>query len=65
MFRHDRRTTVGVRGIAAQLDVRWPEHSDTPPDQISYAQVYVVRDGLVTEIHGHPDMDSAVAAISA
>lgn len=58
------QTVTGPRGIAAQLDVDWPKAEDGRPNRISYAQAYLVADGLVTEIHGHDDMDSAVAAIS-
>jgi hypothetical protein len=58
-------TATGPRGIAAQVEVEWPRPEDPQPERISYAQVYVVVDGLVAEIHGHDDMDSALAAISA
>jgi SnoaL-like domain len=57
-------TTTGPRGIAAQIEVQWPEPEDARPNRISFSQVYVVTDGLVTEIHGHDDKDSAIAAIS-
>ena len=57
-------TTTGPSGIAAQVQVEWPKAEDAPPDRISYAQVYVVSDGQVTEIHGHDTMESALAAIS-
>ena len=57
-------TRVGPRGIAARLEVIWPRAADRRPSPISYAQVYVVREGLVSEIHGHDTMDSAVAAVS-
>ena len=56
-------TRIGPRGIAARVEVRWPRAQDARADRISYAQVYVVRDGLVSEIHGHDDMDSALAAV--
>jgi hypothetical protein len=58
------RTTTGPRGIAALVEVEWPQPGDARPNRVSYSQVYVVTDGLVTEIHGHDDMDSAIAAIS-
>jgi hypothetical protein len=58
------QTTTGPRGIAAEVEVEWPRPEDVRPNRISYSQVYVVADGLVTEIHGYDDMDSAVAAIS-
>jgi hypothetical protein len=57
-------TRTGPHGIAARVEVRWPKAEDVRPDRISYAQAYVVREGLVTEIHGHDDMDSALAAVS-
>ena len=57
-------TRTGTRGIAAQVEVQWHKPEDAPPDRISYAQSYVVIDGLITEIHGHDDKDSALAAIS-
>src|SRR3954447_11360799 len=52
-------TTTGPRGIAAQVEVEWPDAQEARPDRISFFQVYVVSDGLVTEIHGHDDRDSA------
>ena len=57
-------TTTGPRGIAAQVEVEWPDPEDARPDRITLSQVYIVTDGLVTEIHGHDDKDSALAAIS-
>jgi hypothetical protein len=57
-------TTTGPRGIAAQVEVLWPDPDDARPGRMSISQVYVVTDGLVTEIHGHDDKDSALAAIS-
>jgi hypothetical protein len=56
-------TSTGPLGIAARLEVDWPKGSDGG-SRATYYQVYVVTDGLVTEIHGHDDMDSARAAIS-
>jgi hypothetical protein len=58
------KTTTGPHGIAAEVEVEWPDAEDARPDRISFCQVYVVTDGLVTEIHGHDDKDSALAAIS-
>jgi SnoaL-like domain len=57
-------TTTGPRGIAAHVEVEWPEPDGPRPDRISISQVYVVTNGLITEIHGHDDKDSALAAIS-
>jgi SnoaL-like domain len=57
-------TTTGPRGIAALLEVEWPDPADARPDRISFYQVFVVTDGLVTEIQGHDDQDSALTAIS-
>ena len=57
-------TKLGPRGIAARVEVRWPKARDPRAHRISYAQAYVVRDGLVSQIHGHDDMDSALAAVS-
>jgi hypothetical protein len=56
-------TTTGPHGIAARLEVEWPDPEDARPDRTIY-QVYVVTDGLVTEIHGHDDKDAGLAAIS-
>lgn len=57
-------TTTGPRGVAAQVEVEWPDPGEAGPDRITFFQVYVVTDGLVTEIHGHDDEDSALAAIA-
>jgi hypothetical protein len=57
-------TFTGPRGIAAKVEVEWPDPDAARPDRINFAQVYVVNDGLVTEVHGHDDMESAVAALS-
>ena len=57
-------TTTGPHGIAAQVEVEWPDPEEARPDRISFSQVYVVTDGLVTEIHGHDDKYSAITAIS-
>jgi SnoaL-like domain len=57
-------TTTGPRGVACLLEVEWPDPQNAPPDRFSFYQVYVVTDGLVTEIQGHDDHDSALAAIS-
>jgi hypothetical protein len=57
-------TTTGPRGIAAHVEVEWPDPENARPDRIHFFQVYVVTDGLVTEIHGHDNEDSALAAIS-
>jgi hypothetical protein len=56
-------TTTGQRGIAARIEVEWP-NAEAPQGRITYAQAYLVDDGLVTEIHGYDDIDSAVAAVS-
>src|SRR5262249_36124475 len=58
------QTTTGPGGIAALVEVEWPKAEDGHPTRISYSQVYVVTDGLVTEIHWHDDIDSAIAAVS-
>ena len=57
-------TTPGPRGIAVQLHVEWPDPEDQRPELQTVHQAYLVSDGLVTEIHGHDDQDSALAAIS-
>jgi len=58
-------TITGPRGIVALVEVEWPDPESAPPDRIRFAQVYVVNDdGLVSEIHGHDDMDSALAAVA-
>jgi len=58
------QTTTGPSGIAARLEVEWPDPATARPDRTSFFQVYVVTEGLVTEIHGHDDEASALAAIS-
>jgi SnoaL-like domain len=57
-------TTTGPRGVACLLEVEWPDAPEARPDRISFYQVYVVTDGVVTEIQGHDDEDSALAAIA-
>ena len=57
-------TTTGPRGIAARVEVEWPDPENARPDRTHFVQVYVVTEGLVTEIHGHDNEDSALAAIS-
>ena len=57
-------TTAGPRGVACLLEVEWPDPDGAPPDHLSFYQVYLVTDGVVGEIQGHDDQDSAFAAIS-
>jgi hypothetical protein len=57
-------TATGPRGIAARVEVEWPGADRALPDRISFSQVYLVIAGLVTEIHGHDDMESALAALT-
>ena len=57
-------TTTGPLGIAVRVHVDWPDPDDNRPDLQTVHQAYLVTDGLVTEIHGHDDQDSALAAIS-
>jgi hypothetical protein len=57
-------TTTGPRGVAAHLTVDWPDPETAREDRLDFFQVYVVTDGLVTEIHGRDDRDSAIRAIS-
>jgi hypothetical protein len=57
-------TITGPNGIAALVEVDWPNPDESRHDRISYPQAYVVNEGLVTEIHGHDDIASAVAAVS-
>ena len=57
-------TTTGPRGIACLLEVEWPDPENAPPGRSSFYQVFIVTDGLVTEIQGQNDQDSALAAIS-
>jgi hypothetical protein len=56
-------TTTGPRGIAARLEVEWPDPATARRDPVTFHQAYIVTDGLVAEIHGHDDRDSALAAI--
>ena len=58
-------TTTGPSGIAVSVHVEWPDAEDQQPELATIYQAYLVTDGLVTEIHGHDDADSALAAISA
>jgi SnoaL-like domain len=58
------RTTTGTGGIAAHVEVEWPNAQLARPDRVSLFQVYIVTHGLITEIHGYDDEDSALAAIS-
>jgi hypothetical protein len=57
-------TTTRPLGIAVRLHVEWPDPEDNRPVLQTVHQTYMVTDGLVTEIHGHDDQDSALAAIS-
>ena len=57
-------TTAGPRGVACLLEVEWPDPETAPQGRSSFYQVFIVTDGLVTEIQGHDDQDSALAAIS-
>ena len=57
-------TTTGPLGIAVRLHVDWPDAGDNRPELQTGHQAYMVTDRLVTEIHGHDDEDSALAAIS-
>jgi hypothetical protein len=57
-------TTTGPRGIAVRVQVDWPAPEDQRPELQTVHQAYMVTDGLVTEIHGYDDHDSALAAIS-
>jgi hypothetical protein len=57
-------TTTGARGIAAHLMVAWPNSETAREDRVDFFQVYSVPEGLVTEIHGHDNRDSALASIS-
>ena len=57
-------TTTGARGIAVRLHVQWPDSEDQGTRLQTVHQAYLVTDGLVTEIHGYDDADTALAAIS-
>jgi hypothetical protein len=57
-------TATGPRGIAAHLEVDWPDPETARPDRVDFFQVYFVNEGLITEIHGRDDQDSALAAIA-
>jgi hypothetical protein len=57
-------TTTGPRGVACLLDVGWPDPNNAPRGRSRFYQVYVVTDGLIIEIQGHDDQDSALAAIA-
>jgi SnoaL-like domain len=58
-------TTTGPRGIAVRLHVDWPDPEDRQrPELQTVYMAYLVVDGLISEIHGQDDEDSALAAIS-
>jgi hypothetical protein len=44
--------------------VDWPNSETAREDRVDFFQVYIVPEGLVTEIHGHDNRDSALASIS-
>ena len=46
------------------VEVQWPDPENAPLDRFTFYQVYAVTDGLITEIQGHDDESSALAAIS-
>jgi ketosteroid isomerase-like protein len=54
----------GTRGILVVLGVTWPPHSRHGEHQMVH-QVYFVSDGLITEIRGFDDRDTAIRAIDA
>ena len=56
-------TITGPHGIAAHLMVEWPNPETAREDRVDFFQVYIVPEGLVTEIHGHDNRDSALASI--
>ena len=57
-------TTTGPRGIAVRLHVDWPTAKDQRPELQTVHQAYMVTDGLITEIHGRDDEESALAAVA-
>jgi hypothetical protein len=58
-------TTTGPRGIAVRLHVDWPDPEDQQrPELQTVYMAFLVADGLISEIHGQDDEDSALAAIS-
>jgi len=57
-------TTTGRRGIAAHVQVDWPDPNAARQDRVDFFQVYLVSNGFVTEIHGHDDQGAALAAIA-
>jgi len=57
-------TTTGPRGIACLLEVDWRGPEQAQPDRHRLYQVYFVTDGLITEIQGYDDRESALTAIS-
>ena len=57
-------TTTGPRGVACLLEVAWPDPENVRRDRQRFFQVYIVTEGYVTEIQGHDDQESALAAIS-
>jgi SnoaL-like domain len=57
-------TTMGPRGVACLVEVEWPDPENARRDRQRFYQVYLVTEGHVSEIQGHDDEDSALAAIS-
>jgi len=57
-------TATGPRGIAVRVHVEWPDPDDQRPEVQTVHQAYMVTEGLVTQIHGYDDQDSAIAAIA-
>ncbi|HLM17124.1 MAG TPA: nuclear transport factor 2 family protein [Acidimicrobiia bacterium] len=57
-------TMTRPRGIAVRLHVEWADPEHQRPELQIVHQAYLVSDGVVSEIHGHDDQDSALAAVS-
>lgn len=56
-------TMTGPAGVACHVEIEWPDNASNRRGPTLY-QVFLVRGGLVTRIHGVDDRDLAIAAIS-
>jgi hypothetical protein len=56
-------TMTGPGGVACLVELEWPDDTPNRRGPTLY-QVFLVRDGLVTRVHGMDDRDLAIAAIA-
>lgn len=55
-------TRSGPSGVLCRLHVNWTDPADRPRG-VEFVHVFLVHDGLITEIRRYDDMPSAAAAI--